>query len=113
LSGGNRTFRLDRVISADEVLESFGASTQSQDSQTQPGFAATVRISARKRDISERLKTDLPFVAGKDNVQIRSFSPDWAVREIMSFGGAAEIVEPHLLRQQILERATRALSAYN
>ena len=45
-------------------------------------------------------------------VRIESFSADWNIREIMSFGGEVELLAPAQDRLLLLERAKRALEAY-
>ena len=69
-------------------------------------------VNARRRDIGERLLPEIDRSAGMEVMNIRCFSPDWAVREIMSFGGAAAVSQPENLRHKVWERAKNALSAY-
>jgi proteasome accessory factor C len=111
-SGGNRTFRLDRIITAGEVAQSAESIKPALVPEPTPHLDAKISISARKRDIAERLNLDLARSVGAQPVSVRCFGPEWAVREVMSFGGAAEVSDPQVLREEVLRRASIALAAY-
>lgn len=111
-SNGYRTFRIDRIVeffrASDTTLAKAPESKMPEDSS----FSATLLVKARQRDIGERLQPKTNSAVGTENIDIHCFSPDWAVREIMSFGGAAVVSQPENLRRKIWERANSALSAY-
>jgi proteasome accessory factor C len=111
-SQGNRTFRLDRIDSAIAVNNRASSNSRVAGPTAETSFDAELSIASRKRDIAEKLNIAQPFSALEDHIVMRCFSPDWAVREVMSFGGAVQVCEPPTLRQLVLERASRALSGY-
>lgn len=114
LSKGYRTFRVDRI------LKTMGA----QGVETYPSREIitiepeineiVVAIASRERDVAERFNLS-PHNLKKDSkkeVTVESFTPDWAIREIMSFGGEVALKSPQDLRELLCQRSLRALGAY-
>ncbi|MBC7463645.1 MAG: WYL domain-containing protein [Actinobacteria bacterium] len=111
-SGGYRTFRLDRVIDFSDTPLTNHSGGELSHQRILPTFVAQVRTRSRQRDIFERLRPSNEISDISDEVQIQCYSPDWIVREVMSLGGAAQVIEPETVKKQISERSRRALGAY-
>lgn len=112
LSKGYRTFRADRIIEFAEKHSEQRESARIRGESDQPTIQATVQAFGRQRDIFERLQSGSIAASEDQTLHVQCFSADWAVREIMSFGGSAQISHPESVRLQIFERASRALAAY-
>lgn len=113
-SQGYRTFKMDRILSASPTP----TNDERLDSQNAKGgdSLSTIKIlvSSRSRDVAERFNIDAGRYANQvlQEVTIQSFTPDWAVREIMSFGGEVTLESPQTLREILLQRSQRALGGY-
>lgn len=111
-SNGYRTFRIDRIVKSAFASGATHRNSPESKVSADSTFGATLLVNARQRDIGERLQPKTNPAAGSEVIEIRCFSADWAVREIMSFGGAAAVSQPENLRRKIWERSKIALSAY-
>jgi proteasome accessory factor C len=114
LTSGYRTFRLDRVKHAQSVESGEGIDSAVLPTQNSEKLLITVIANSRLRDVVERfnLKMDLTGQAFPGNIEVETFSSDWAIREIMSFGGDVHVESPAELRKSLQERASRTLRAY-
>lgn len=114
LTSSYRTFKLGRIIEAVPVEVSREISPATASSDGREKFQITLRISSRLRDVVERfnLEIDSPGSDLPKQLTVETFSADWAIREIMSFGGEVELESPQELRNSLLARARRALYAY-
>lgn len=110
-AGSERTFRLDRVRSAeilDEIVE-----PRAVRSSVAPDRAEDVRlrVNPRARWLLEGWDcadvVDLPDGAIEATVTVAD--RDWLVRIVLGQGGAVEVVSPAEVRQQVREAAERAL----
>ena len=114
LSKGYRTFRVDRILKTVSVQ---GVETYpSREIITaEPTInRIVIAITSRERDVTERFNLS-PQNLGEDpakEVTVESFTPDWAIREIMSFGGEVSLKSPIDLRESLRQRSIRALSGY-
>ena len=109
-----RTFRLDRIVDA-KPNEFHGAASPQIDSvKTGEKFPITLNVGSRLRDVVERFNLDIATQAlsSRKNLIVESFTTDWAIREIMSFGGEVSLETPQELRKSLQDRARRALNAY-
>lgn len=114
LTAGYRTFRLDRIVDA-QPSGSGGATAPRIDSvQAGEKLPITLKVASRLRDVVERFNLDIATqtLVSRKNLKVESFTADWAIREIMSFGGEVSLETPQELRGSLQERATRALNAY-
>lgn len=111
-SAGYRTFRLDRILdiapSGSSAQPNFAPSRPEQDKKVKVEIAITSRL----RDASERFHLPLEQVIQERAIQVESFSTDWIIREVMSFGGEVRLQPPNFERQMVRQRAQRALLAY-
>ena len=114
LTTSYRTFRLDRIKEALPV--EFRERIASAISPTSQGerLQITVKVDSRLRDVVERFNLDVNPAgqALRGRLEVETFSSDWALREIMSFGGDVDLESPADLRRSLQERARRALNAY-
>lgn len=116
-SFGYRTFRLDRIISAqiDKLPPTVELSLEREgnelDGQTQSSFS--FRIVSRARDVLERFGISHSNNSITEEISTQSFSPEWTIREVMSFGGGVVISSPKSLRSAVRNRAVRALEGYS
>ena len=114
LTTGYRTFRLDRIVDAKAASDLGATSPKINSIQTGEKFPITLNVGSRLRDVVERFNLDIaaqPLVSRK-NLEVESFTTDWAIREIMSFGGEVNLEKPQDLRKSLQDRALRALNAY-
>lgn len=114
LTNSYRTFRLDRIVKAvrSEIsTEIFPMATSSNEGEK---FPITLNVGSRLRDVAERFNLDSSSDASNssEELQVESFTADWAIRQIMSFGGEVGLKSPQELRKSLRERAKRALDAY-
>lgn len=114
LSNGYRTFKVDRILRSaiPEKVVSY-ESPENLDA-IQPLHRFIVAISSRERDVAERfnLSTEDFRVNSEREATVESFTPDWAIREIMSFGGEVSLKMPQFLRDSLRQRSLRALDGY-
>ena len=114
LTRGYRTFRLDRIVSALSVKDASSFPSDSLFASQGEKFPITVMIGSRLRDAAERFNLDFATLAfnSENLVQVESFTADWAIREIMSFGGDIRLYSPADLRKSLRQRSLQALNAY-
>lgn len=112
---GYRTFRLDRILDAKPSEFSKATSTRLDLVGTGEKIPLTVNVGSRLRDVVERFNLEIAPQALKsgESLEVESFSTDWAMREIMSFGGDVSLESPQELRRSLKDRATRALNGYS
>lgn len=111
-SEGYRTFRIDRIVTCVVNPEIEATLSGVNVAAANSTLEAAIKISSRKRDIAENFQPLNSSPEIGDEFIVRCFSSDWAVREVMSFGGSAQVTHPESLRKQIFARASQALSAY-
>lgn len=107
-----RTFRMDRIVESAVSPSTARKKHEVIELPAESTISATLVVSTRQRDIGERLQPKFGAAPGTAAMEIQCFSADWAVREIMSLGGAAQVSQPENLRRKIWDRAKSALSAY-
>lgn len=109
-----RTFRLDRIVDALPIAVPSQIAPQMNPANAGEKFPLAVNIGSRYRDVVERFNLDLPALGSPSphSLQVESFSADWAIREIMSFGGEVSLESPQELRKSLQARAKQALNAY-
>jgi proteasome accessory factor C len=114
LSKGYRTFRVDRILKTMSV-QGVGAHSTGGITPAEPEInRIVVAIGSRERDVAERFNLS-PLNPRQDStkeVTVESFTPDWAIREIMSFGGEVVLKSPQNLREALHQRSMRALGGY-
>ncbi|MDP1721247.1 MAG: WYL domain-containing protein [Candidatus Nanopelagicaceae bacterium] len=114
LSNGYRTFRVDRIL---KTMSAQGVEThpRREINTAEPAInRIVVAISSRERDVAERFNLS-PQNLREDSTKeviVESFTPDWAIREIMSFGGEVSLKSPVDLRESLRQRSIRALGGY-
>jgi len=109
-----RTFRLDRIVDAKPMVSIKTEHHRESSTNDEQKLAVTLRVHSRMRDVAEGFNLDLvPSQADQSQeLQVETFSADWAVRQIMSLGGEVGLKAPQELRKLLQERALRALRAY-
>lgn len=120
LSKGYRTFRVDRILRTLKTPEAAEAksveiSPNQEIINAEPEInRIVVAIISRERDVAERFNLAPQSLreGSTKEVTIESFTPDWAIREIMSFGGQVALKSPQDLRELLHERSLRALGGY-
>ena len=113
-SKGYRTFKLDRIVQAKSASVSEEISPEVAYANEGKKFPINVNFGARLRDVVERFNLDATAHSANltSIIEVESFNADWAIREIMSFGGEIGLESPRELRRSLQERSLRALSAY-
>lgn len=113
-SQGYRTFRIDRILRTLDA-QGHGHYSIQKTIPVEPTInTMVVTIASRERDVTERFNLSPQNLRtnSKKEVTIESFTPDWAIREIMSFGGEVTLKSPPDLRESLRQRSMRALSGY-
>ena len=115
-SNGFRTFRMDRIISA-QIHQGVEMPPKIDSTMTEPStIAFSLRVLDRARDVFERFSLSSIIQLSLDSsneMPAQSFSAEWTLREVMSLGGAAAISSPESLRSEVRERALRTLAGYS
>ena len=109
LTQSQRTFRIDRIRSA-EIVEEPATHPISAHIATET-ISAHISVRSNFRKTHETLGTarsDSPSV-----VSIETFSPSWLLRTLIASGGAMVLHEPISVRQEILRSAKAALALYD
>lgn len=113
LTRSYRTFRLDRIVDVTNMTSPENPPPRER-SKADEKLTISLRVGSRLRDVVEGFNLDLTATdvdTGKE-IQVESFSADWAIRQIMSLGGEVALQAPQELRVSLQERALRALKAY-
>lgn len=113
LTRSYRTFRLDRIVDV-TTMTSLENPPPRETSKADEKFTISLRVDSRLRDVVEGFNLDptATNVDTRNEIQVESFSADWAIRQIMSLGGEVALQAPQELRVSLQERALRALKAY-
>lgn len=113
ISRGVRTFRVDRILDAAECENDDFYPSRIERNGDSPELRISVNMQSRLRDGVERLRPFSTLNPGDaTQLEIACFSQEWAIREIMSFGGEAILTSHPSLRAKIVQRAQRALLGY-
>jgi len=112
----NRTFRVDRI--SDLAMKESVTSVDSR--RTDQNFEAAnaearVRVyptGASFLDYNSAIISHRTEVDGAIDVTVSIFNEEWLIREILSFGGSCEILEPQKLVDEVRNRAQAALLNY-
>jgi proteasome accessory factor C len=109
-----RTFRLDRIKEALTIDSREGIDSALSSTRESEKLLITVKANSRLRDVVERfnLEASPTGQALPERLEVETFSSDWTIREIMSFGGDVDLESPADLRKSLQERARRALRGY-
>ena len=104
-ANAKRTFRLDRISSADVVDSDLKAPTDlvAKSATTR----ARIKVHGNSRHFREIFASFREQGDGLFEVEV--FNPRWLIREVIASGGDFEIVEPGDLRQELV-RLTRAVT---
>ena len=114
LTSSYRTFKLDRIREALTVNSRETISSAILPTTQAEKLIIVPKVDSRLRDVVERFNVEVNQ-AGQalgGRLEVETFSSDWAMREIMSFGGDVDLESPADLRKSLQERARRALNAY-
>lgn len=117
-AGAVRTFRLDRVVSAEPAQPPVapGSSADAAAAADPPAAPATalLAVSPEARWIIDvhHGAVEGEGAAGSTFVRLRMLSPEWALRLVLSLAGAATAVEPPELVEAVAGAARSALAAY-
>ncbi len=110
-SEGIRLFRLDRIKSA--KLSGPAESVPDDKENTEVLRNFHFRIHAESRKVSELFQLTIPpNFSSKSEFESTAFNDEWIVRTFCSLNAATELTGPAVIRDQIRERAQRALALY-
>ena len=109
LAQAQRTFRIDRIQSAQILDESAVAGKSSQLSGDT--ISAKISIRANLRKSSETLRVKVSNL--NTSISLQTFSQSWLVRTLIASGGAMVLHEPESAREEIITRAKSALHLYD
>ena len=114
LSNGYRTFKVDRIIETRKIEKVASYPSPENLTVDVPLNKIVISIDSRERDVAERfnLAAESLAIDSHKEVTVESFTPDWAIREIMSFGGEVSLKMPQALRDSLRQRSLRALGGY-
>ena len=106
---GLRTFRLDRVQSA-QLSEKANALTAGRDRSDEGRISYTIRAHSRLREVMERFSLTKELIV--NDIEIASFSIEWITRSVLASSGSVELTGPPEIRQGIAQSAVRILNRY-
>ncbi len=113
LSHSHRTFRLDRILS---ITQNSNESTIPEGTPNQNQGKTTINLSiiSRERDVREAFGLEVKVHDSQRDLEtsVDVFNTDWAVRIVMSMGGAVAIDAPTQTSRAVSERAAKALLGY-
>ena len=110
-SNAARLFRLDRIKRAEFLGASEFVPDNINTSESMRTFRFIVQSESRK--VAETLQVDIPTDhSSRSELEASAFNDEWIVRSICSLNGAATLTAPQILRDQIKERAEKALALY-
>lgn len=110
-SSGVRLFRMDRIKSAEIIGSSQFIRTDSEIADVSRSFQIQVRSESRK--VSETFHIAIPSDYSQESFfDATAFNDEWIIRAICSLNSAATLTSPLDLRNQIAERAKRAVALY-
>jgi predicted DNA-binding transcriptional regulator YafY len=109
LSNARRTFNLDKVLTADLLVEPSEVGELSGDVNEIQVVIETEKSSEFFLRNREHLT---PTATGKNRFNMKVFQREWIIREILSAAGKVRIVEPDELKSEIRNRSSIALSSY-
>ena len=110
-SEGIRLFRLDRIKSA--KLSGPAESVPDDKENTEVLRKFHFKIYAESRKVSESFQLTMPpNFSSKSEFESTAFNDEWIVRTFCSLNAATELTGPAVIRDQIRERAQRALALY-
>ena len=104
-----RTFRLDRIASAQSATLDF-PSHSNQQSNLNPDVAYSIKVIERSRLMKERFS--IPEIQDTEEMQLHSFSEQWILRSICASSGSAQLLHPTQIRLEIAEKAQLLLERY-
>ena len=109
-----RTFRVDRILSATAVPATGPVPDASPHVSADPGEAdwATVAVTAPWAAEALGLRDAAVGADGRLTGRIPVYDRVWLVHAVLALGGAAEVVEPGNLRDQVARAAASALASY-
>jgi proteasome accessory factor C len=113
--GEERLFRVDRIRSFAATDRRFQAREESRAAERGPtGAGARVRFAAGAAPwVRERFGESARELAdGGVEVELQGAGRDWIVPYVLSFGGAAEVLEPAALREAVAQAARRIAGRY-
>ena len=110
-SKGFRLFRLDRVKSAN--ISGSAQPFPAERSNTEVVRHFHFRVLAESRKVSETFQSTFPAdYSAKTEFESSAFNDEWIIRTFCSLNAAAALTSPADIRDQIHERAKRALALY-
>jgi proteasome accessory factor C len=121
-AGARRTFRLDRVLSAALIAAPAAEAPEGRDeTATMPpvpvraSTTAVLELDGSSGWVAEAYDTTViaQLADGGSRVRLAMHDPQWAVRLVLSLGGAARVVEPASLAEAVADAARSALAAYS
>ena len=107
---GLRTFRLDRIQSAQVSEVGANLTPEREGGSTENRISYTIRAHSRFREVMERFS--LPKVSGDKDLEVTSFSSDWISRSVLASSGSVELTAPSEIRQRIAYSAEQVLNRY-
>ena len=111
-SSGYRLFRLDRIKSASISGPVLIPPEEATNTEVSRNFR--FRIFAESRKVSEIFHIVIPAnSSSKSEFEATAFNDEWIIRTICSLNTAVALTSPVVIREQIKERAKRALSLYH
>lgn len=109
-----RTFRVDRILSATAAPPAGPVPDAPTRPVGEPGEVEWATVAVTAPWAGEALGLREAAIAGDGRLtgRIPVYDRNWVVHAVLGLGGAAEVVEPGNLREEVARAATSALASY-
>lgn len=114
LAEGVRSFRLDRILSAEPAPRPVLPTTDLQPEVTEP-IRALIAVQPEDRwvaDVIDAVATEGVDTRGRTLLRVPLLSVDWGISLVLSLAEGTVVLEPPEFARAVAERATAAAAAY-
>jgi len=113
-SKGDRTFRLDRIVSVENSANDVMVVNSSEAEKKDSALNIELFIAKSARNFIEENSSIIESTAEGDGfrVKLHPIDLDWLARTILGFGSGIEVISPTILAVQVKERAQAIKAAY-
>jgi len=113
-SNGDRTFRLDRILSC-EPIPGRALVTRSERTEIDSGANSIIlTIDKSARNFLEDNRAIINKIDGVDEatVSLNSIDEEWLIKTVLGYGGSIRVISPEAISLKIADRAREILEIY-
>ena len=113
-SKGDRTFRLDRILSYEIIEGSFVNETRESSVQAVDSLPIELLVSKSARNFIEDNRAIIGHIQEGEQlrIELNPIDREWLVRTILGFGGQIEVSKPKELALEVVSRARAIKESY-